>query len=159
MVAKFDLVQKLETETVKSGRKTVTRLVKGKEINVIISAVGAANAKLEASKQGNIWSVTKSKENFVIKVVNDEIVENGKIIAELIDDGTNVVSSGGEIIYDGVEIDDSRVVIKARPLLFVPEEVHFISKDISLKMSETGRSSYCRTRSRQRRLCPYGRHC
>lgn len=128
----------IETEVVKSGKKTVTRLVKGKEINVIISSVGAGNAKLETAKQGNTWRVAKSKEAYTIKVVNDEIVENGKIIAELIDDGTNVVNSGGEIIYDGVEIDDRRVVTKAGRILFVPEEVHFISKDISLKMCESG---------------------
>jgi DNA-directed RNA polymerase subunit beta' len=128
----------IETEVVKSGKKTVTRLVKGKEINVIISSVGAGNAKLETAKNGNTWRVAKSKEAYTIKVVNDEIVENGKIIAELVDDGTNVVNSGGEIIYDGVEIDDRRVVTKAGRILFVPEEVHFISKDISLKMSESG---------------------
>jgi DNA-directed RNA polymerase subunit beta' len=131
----------IETETVKVGKKgTITRLVKGKEINVIIASVGAANAKLEPAKQGSSWRVTKSKEGFTIKVVEGEIVENGKIIAELIDDGTNVVTSGGEIIYDGVEIDDRRVVTKAGRILFVPEEVHFISKDISLKMSESGDS-------------------
>ena len=128
----------IETETVKAGKKTLTRLVKGKEINIIISSVGAHNAKLESAKQGNTWRVSKSKEAYTIKVVNDEIVENGKIIAELVDDGTNVVGSGGEIIYDGVEIDDRRVVTKAGRILFVPEEVHFISKDISLKMSESG---------------------
>jgi DNA-directed RNA polymerase subunit beta' len=128
----------LETEVVKSGKKSVTRLVKGKEINVIISSVGANNAKLEGSKQGYAWKVSKSKESYTIKVVNEEIVENGKIIAELVDDGTNVVNSGGEIIYDGVEIDDRRVVTKAGRVLFVPEEVHFISKDISLKMCESG---------------------
>ncbi len=128
----------IETEVVKSGKKSVTRLVKGKEINVIISSVGAGNAKLETAKQGNTWRVSKGKEAFTIKVANDEIVENGKIIAELVDDGTNVVNSGGEIIYDGVEIDDRRVVTKAGRILFVPEEVHFISKDISLKMSESG---------------------
>jgi DNA-directed RNA polymerase subunit beta' len=128
----------IETEVVKTGKKTATRLVKGKEINVIISSVGANNAKLEAAKQGHTWRVNKHKEAYTIKVVNEEIVENGKIIAELIDDGTNVVNSGGEIIYDGVEIDDRRVVTKAGRVLFVPEEVHFISKDISLKMCESG---------------------
>lgn len=127
----------IETEIVKSGRKQVTKLVKGKEINVIISAVGAANAKLESNKQGYVWHVSKTKENFVLKVVNDEIVENGKIVAELIDEGTNVVHSGGEIIYDGVEVDDRRVIIKPGKVLFIPEEVHFISKDISLKIAET----------------------
>lgn len=127
----------IETQPIK-GKKNLERLVNGKEINIIISSVGANNAKLEPSKQGHIWKVAKSKEAFTLKVVNDEIVENGKIIAELIDDGTNVVASGGEIIYDGVEIDDRRVVTKAGRILFVPEEVHFISKDISLKMAESG---------------------
>jgi DNA-directed RNA polymerase subunit beta' len=129
----------IETEPLKGKKNAnITRLTKGKEINVVISSVGAGNAKLEQSKQANIWRVSKSKEAYTLKVVKDEIVENGKIIAELIDDGTNVVASGGEIIYDGVEIDDRRVVTKAGRILFVPEEVHFISKDISLKMSESG---------------------
>ncbi len=129
----------IETEVVKTGKKSqVTRLVKGKEINVIIASVGAANAKLEGAKQGFTWRVAKHKEAYTLKVVEGEIVENGKIVAELVDDGTNVVTSGGEIIYDGVEIDDRRVVTKAGRILFVPEEVHFISKDSSLKMSESG---------------------
>ena len=129
----------IETEVVKVGRnKTQTRLVKGKEMNVIIASVGASNAKMEPGQKGHVWKVNKQKEAFTIKVVNDEVVENGKIVAELVDDGTNVVSCGGEIIYDGVEIDDRRVVTKAGKVLFVPEEVHFISKDSSLKMSETG---------------------
>ena len=129
----------LETEPLKGKKNAnLARLVKGKEMNIIISSVGAGNAKLEQSKQGNIWRCTKHKEAYTIKVVNEEIVENGKIVAELVDDGTNVVGSGGEIIYDGVEIDDRRVVTKAGRILFVPEEVHFISKDISLKMSESG---------------------
>ncbi len=128
----------IETEVVKRGRQTQTRLVKGKEINVVIASVGANNAKLEATKQGTSWKVPKTKEIYTIKVVNDEHVENGKIIAELVDDGVNSVTSGGEIIYDGVETDDRRVVTKPGKVLFVPEETHFISKDASLKMAETG---------------------
>src|SRR5262249_22533478 len=128
----------LETEIVKRGKHAQTSLVKGKEINVVIASVGAANAKLEAIKQGFSWKVAKNKETYTIKVVNDEHVENGKIIAELVDDGSNGVASGGEIIYDGVETDDRRVVSKPGRLLFVPEEGYFISKDISLKMSESG---------------------
>lgn len=127
------------TEVVKVGKKsTATRLIQGKEINVVIASVSANNAKLEAAKQGHIWKVAKSKEQWQLKVVNDETVENGKIISELIDDGTNSVTTGGEIIYDGVETDDRRVVTKPGRVLFVPEEVHFISKDISLKMCESG---------------------
>jgi DNA-directed RNA polymerase subunit beta' len=128
----------LETEQVKSGRKTVTRLVKGKEMNIVIASVGAGNAKLEGAKQGYTWRVNKQKEAYTLKIAEGEIVENGKIIAELVEDGTNVVTTGGEIIYDGVEIDDRRVVTKPGRVLFVPEEVHFISKDSSLKMCETG---------------------
>jgi DNA-directed RNA polymerase subunit beta' len=128
----------IETEPHKVGKKTFQKLVKGKEINVVIASVGANNAKLEQTKQGNTWKVAKQKEAYTIKVVNDEIVENGKIIAELVDDGINAVTTGGEIIYDGVETDDRRVVTKPGRVLFIPEETHFISKDISLKMSETG---------------------
>ncbi len=129
----------LETEEVKQGKKILKRLVKGKEINVVIASVGAGNnAKLEATKQGTSWKVPKTKEAYTIKVVNDEFVENGKIIAELVDDGINSVTTGGEIIYDGVETDDRRVVTKPGKVLFVPEETHFISKDASLKMAETG---------------------
>ena len=128
----------IETEPHKIGKKTYAKLVKGKEINVVIASVGAGNAKLESAKQGNTWRVTKHKEAYTMKVVNDEIVENGKIIAELVDDGINAVTTGGEIVYDGVETDDRRVVTKPGTVLFIPEETHFISKDISLKMSETG---------------------
>lgn len=130
--------KEIETEEIKRGRKKATKLVKGKEINVVIARVGSENAKLDAGQKGAYWKVGKGKETWALKVVNDEIVENGKIIAELVDDGYNTVTSGGEIIYDGVEIDDRRVVTKAGKLLFVPEEVHFISKDISLKMAESG---------------------
>jgi DNA-directed RNA polymerase subunit beta' len=130
----------METEPHKIGKKVYQKLVKGKEINVVIASVGANNAKLEGTKQGNTWKVSKTKEAYTIKVVNDEIVENGKIIAELVDDGINAVTTGGEIIYDGVETDDRRVVTKPGHVLFIPEETHFISKDISLKMSETGES-------------------
>ncbi len=128
----------IETEVTKRGRKTVTRLTKGKEINIVIASVGSANAKLDAGQKGAYWKVPKTKETWAIKVVKDEIVENGKIIAELIEDGSNSVTTGGEIVYDGVEIDDRRVVTKAGRVLFIPEEIHFISKDISLKMAETG---------------------
>ena len=128
----------METEVVKKGKHSQTKLVKGKEINVVIASVGSANAKLESTKQGASWKVAKNKETYTIKVVNEEQVENGKIIAELVDDGINSVASGGEIIYDGVETDDRRVVTKPGKVLFVPEETHFISKDASLKMAETG---------------------
>lgn len=130
--------QEIETEKLKRGRKTSTKLVKGKEINVIIAQVGSENAKLDAGQKGAYWKIGKGKETWALKIVNDEVVENGKIVAELVDDGYNTVTSGGEVIYDGVEIDDRRVVTKAGKLLFVPEEVHFISKDISLKMAESG---------------------
>lgn len=128
----------METEVIKRGKHSQTRLVKGKEINVVIASVGAANGKLEAIKQGYQWKVAKNKETYTIKVVDGEHVENGKIIAELVDDGVNCVTSGGEIIYDGVETDDRRVVTKSGKVLFIPEETHFISKDASLKMCETG---------------------
>jgi len=128
----------LKTQNVKQGKKTVAKLVEGKEINVVIASVGAANAKLELGKQSSSWKVQKTKEAYTIKVVHDETVENGKIVAELVDDGVNAVTCGGEVVYDGVETDDRRVVTKPGRLLFIPEETHFLSKDASLKMVDSG---------------------
>jgi hypothetical protein len=54
----------IETEVVKVGRsKTQTRLVKGKELNVIIASVGANNAKLEPGQKGHIWKRSTNKKN------------------------------------------------------------------------------------------------
>ena len=59
------------------------------------------------------------------------------IIAELIDDEHKVTSSG-EIRYNGIEVGENQVVTKGGEVIFIPEEIHQISKDSSLKLVESG---------------------
>ena len=130
----------LVIEEVKVGKEKIRRLIQGREVSIVTARVGADNAKLEATKQGNSWRVKASKttteELFTIKVVPEEVIENKSVIAELVDDGVLAVTNAGEIRYDGLEIDDSRIITQPGRILFIPEEVHYLSKDISLKMVE-----------------------
>jgi DNA-directed RNA polymerase subunit beta' len=53
-------------------------------------------------------------------------------LAELVDDSCSVPTSG-EIRYESIEVDDQRILTKPGKVYFVPEEIHQVSKDISLK--------------------------
>src|SRR5574344_185262 len=74
---------------------------------------------------------------YIVKAPVDTTVENGMIIAELIDDDCSV-SSSGEIRYVDVEVDDNQIITKPGKVVFIPEEVHQINKDSTLKMVENG---------------------
>ena len=75
--------------------------------------------------------------NILLNLRIDTTVENGMIIAELIDDEHKVTSSG-EIRYNGIEVDENQVVVQGGEVVFIPEEIHQISKDSSLKLVESG---------------------
>ena len=59
------------------------------------------------------------------------------IIAELISDDCSV-SSSGEIKYVDVEVDENQIITKAGSVVFIPEEVHQLNKESTLKMVESG---------------------
>ncbi len=130
----------LVIEEVKIGKEKIKRLTQGREVSVVIARVGADNAKLESTKQGNSWKVKASKTNpeelYTIKVVPDETLENKSVIAELVDDGVLAVTNSGEIRYEGLEVDESRIITQPGKVIFIPEEVHYLSKDVSLKLVE-----------------------
>ena len=132
----------LTLEEKKVGKEKIKQLIHGREVSIVIARVGSENAKLEATKQGNSWRVKASKTNpeevYTVKVVPDEIIENKSVIAELVDDGVLAVSTAGEIRYDGLEVDDSRIITQPGKIIFIPEEVHYLSKDVSLKLVENG---------------------
>ncbi|MEI3255347.1 MAG: hypothetical protein V8R83_08615 [Candidatus Gastranaerophilaceae bacterium] len=54
---------------------------------------------------------------------------------KLIDDEYSVQSSG-EIRYMGIEVDENQIITKPGSVVFIPEEVHQINKDVTLKMVE-----------------------
>ena len=127
----------LEIETIKSGKNKINKIVHGKEITIVIASLAPSNATFEQTKKEQLWTVKKSGEKYIVKAPVDTTVENGMIIAELVDDECAVTSSG-EIRYIDVEVDDNQIVTKPGNIVFVPEEVHQINKDITLKMVENG---------------------
>ena len=127
----------LVVEAVKSGKNKINKIVQGKEITIVIASLMPANATFEQTKKEQLWTVKKTGEKYIVKAPIDTTVENGMIIAELIDDECSV-SSSGEIKYVDIEVDDNQIVTKPGNIVFVPEEVHQINKDASLKMVDNG---------------------
>ena len=127
----------LEIEEVNFEGKKIKKIVSGKELTIVIASIQASNAIFEQTKKEQLWTVPETNEKYIVKSPVDTTVENGMIIAELIDD-TCKVESSGEIRYNGLEVDENQVVITPGQLVFIPEEIHQISKDSSLKLVESG---------------------
>jgi len=127
----------LEVEKVNFEGRTINKIVAGKELTIVIASIQPSNAVFEQTKKEQIWHVEQTDEKYIVKSPIDTTVENGMIIAELIDDEHKVTSSG-EIRYNGIEVDENQVVVKGGEVVFVPEEIHQISKDSSLKLVESG---------------------
>ncbi len=127
----------LEIEQVTFDGKKIKKIVAGKELTIVIASILPSNAVFEHTKKEQIWHVPTTDEKYIVKCPIDTTVENGMIIAELIDDEYKVTSSG-EIRYHGVEVDENQVITKEGQVIFVPEEIHQISKDSTLKIVESG---------------------
>lgn len=127
----------LVVEEAKFDGKTIKKIVQGKELTIVIASLQPENATFEQTKKEQIWTVEESGEKYIVKAPVDTTVENGMIIAELIDDECSVASSG-EIRYVDVEVDDNQIITKPGKVVFIPEEIHQINKDSTLKMVENG---------------------
>ena len=127
----------LEVKDVTFEGKKIKKIVSGKELTIVIASIQASNAVFEQTKKEQIWTVPTTNEKYIVKSPVDTTVENGMIIAELIDDSCKVESSG-EIRYNGLKVDENQVVEEPGQLIFIPEEIHQISKDSSLKLVESG---------------------
>ena len=129
--------ENLIVEEIKFEGKKINKIVQGKELTIVIASITPKNAVFENTKKEQIWTVNKTGEKYIVKSPIDTTVENGMIIAELIDD-ENSVASSGEIRYNGVEVDENQIITKAGEVIFIPDEIHQINKDSSLKMVESG---------------------
>lgn len=127
----------LVIEDVKFEGKNIKKIVQGKELTIVIASLMPENASFEQTKKEQIWTVNKTGEKYIVKAPVDTTVENGMIIAELLDDDCAVTSSG-EIRYIDVEVDENQIITKPGSVVFIPEEVHQVNKDVSLKMVEKG---------------------
>jgi len=124
-----------------SGSKSnkIKKIVSGKELTIVIASITPSNATLETNKKESIWTVKnkKSEERYIIKSPADIVVENGMIIAELLDE-ENTVTTSGEIRYDGIEVDDNQIITTPGKVIFIPEEVQQVNKDANLRMVDNG---------------------
>ena len=127
----------LVIEDAKFDGKKIKKIISGKELTIVIASLSPENASFEQTKKEQIWTVDKTGEKYIVKAVVDTTVENGMIIGELIDDDCSVPSSG-EIRYVDVEVDENQIITKPGKVVFIPEEVHQINKDSTLKMVENG---------------------
>jgi len=129
----------LVVEETGSKSNKVKKIVSGKELTIVIASIAPENAVLESNKKESIWTVKtkKSEEKYIIKSPADIVVENGMIIAELLDE-QNTVTTSGEIRYDGIEVDDNQIITTPGKVIFIPEEVQQINKDANLKMVDNG---------------------
>lgn len=127
----------LVIEEVQFEGKKIKKIVHGKELTIVIASLIPTNATFEQTKKEQLWTVEKTGEKYIVKAPIDTTVENGMIIAELIDDECSVKSSG-EIRYVDVEVDDNQIITKPGDVVFIPEEIHQVSKDSGLKMVESG---------------------
>lgn len=127
----------LVIEEVSYEGKKIKKIVKGKELTIVIASLIPANARFEQTKKEQLWTVDETGEKYIVKAPIDTTVENGMILAELIDDEYSVESSG-EIRYVDVEVDDNQIITKPGDVVFIPEEIHQVSKDSALKMVESG---------------------
>lgn len=127
----------LAIEEVQFEGKKIKKIVQGKELTIVIASLIPSNATFEQTKKEQLWTVEKTGEKYIVKAPIDTTVENGMIVAELIDDECSVKSSG-EIRYVDVEVDDNQIITKSGDVVFIPEEIHQVSKDSNLKMVESG---------------------
>ena len=129
----------LVVEDAKFDGKKIKKIISGKELTIVIASLQPKNASFEQTKKEQIWTVDKTGEKYIVKAPVDTTVENGMIIAELISDDCSV-SSSGEIRYVDVEVDENQIITKPGSVVFIPEEIHQINKDATLKMVENGTS-------------------
>ncbi|MEO0967951.1 MAG: DNA-directed RNA polymerase subunit beta'' [Cyanobacteria bacterium J06639_18] len=118
-----------------------------REIEIITASVVLDEAKvIVQSQQGrnNYLITTGSNQSFNLRATPGTKVQNGQVVAELIDDRYRT-TTGGLLKYADVEIQkkgkakQGYEVTKGGTLLWIPEETHEVNKDISLLLVEDGK--------------------
>jgi len=122
----------LEFEEKPVDGEIVRRITNGKELTIIIAGITPSNAELVQTKKEQLWKVG-DQETFIVKSPAGTSLENGSIVAELVDESMSTPTSG-RIKYLDIEVDEQRIIKQPGKILFMPEEIHQVSKDISLKV-------------------------
>ncbi|MBR8828855.1 MAG: DNA-directed RNA polymerase subunit beta' [Gomphosphaeria aponina SAG 52.96 = DSM 107014] len=116
-----------------------------REIEIITASVllDQAEVRLESTGVREQYVIyTGDERRFLLKATPGTKVQSGDVIAELIDDRYRSLT-GGIIKYAGVEVSKGNrkqgyEVTRGGTLLWIPEEIHEVNKDLSLLLVEDG---------------------
>ncbi len=117
-----------------------------REIEIITASVvlDQATVTVQSSQGRNNYLVsTGNNQVFNLRATPGTKVQNGQVVAELIDDRYRT-TTGGLLKYAAVEVQKKGKaklgyeVVQGGTLLWIPEETHEVNKDISLLLVEDG---------------------
>ncbi|MCF4966813.1 DNA-directed RNA polymerase subunit beta'' [Nostoc sp. CMAA1605] len=117
-----------------------------REIEIITASVvlDQATVTVQSSQGRNNYLVTTGNNQvFNLRATPGTKVQNGQVVAELIDDRYRT-TTGGMLKFAGVEVQKKGKaklgyeVVQGGTLLWIPEETHEVNKDISLLLVEDG---------------------
>lgn len=148
-IASNGVLAETRLTTVHGGVVRLPEATPGKstrEIEIITASVvlDQATVTVQSSQGRNNYLVsTGNNQIFNLRATPGTKVQNGQVVAELIDDRYRT-TTGGFLKFAGVEVQKKGKaklgyeVVQGGTLLWIPEESHEVNKDISLLLVEDG---------------------
>lgn len=148
-IASNGVLAETKLTTLHGGAVRLPEATPGKstrEIEIITASVvlDQATVTVQSSQGRNNYLVsTGNNQVFNLRATPGTKVQNGQVVAELIDDRYRT-TTGGFLKFAGVEVQKKGKaklgyeVVQGGTLLWIPEESHEVNKDISLLLVEDG---------------------
>ncbi|MDB9373263.1 DNA-directed RNA polymerase subunit beta'', partial [Nodularia sphaerocarpa] len=148
-VAENGVLAETKLTTVHGGVVRLPEATPGKstrEIEIITASVvlDQATVTVESSQGRNHYLITTGNNQvFNLRATPGTKVQNGQVVAELIDERYRT-NTGGFLKFGGVEVQKKGKaklgyeIVQGGTLLWIPEETHEVNKDISLLLVEDG---------------------
>ncbi len=148
-IAEHGVLAETKLTTVHGGVVRLPEATPGKstrEIEIITASVvlDQATVTVESSQGRNHYLITTGNNQvFNLRATPGTKVQNGQVVAELIDERYRT-NTGGFLKFGGVEVQKKGKaklgyeVVQGGSLLWIPEETHEVNKDISLLLVEDG---------------------
>jgi DNA-directed RNA polymerase subunit beta' len=148
-IASNGVLAETKLTTLHGGAVRLPEATPGKstrEIEIITASVvlDQATVTVQSSQGRNNYLVsTGNNQVFNLRATPGTKVQNGQVVAELIDDRYRT-NTGGFLKFAGVEVQKKGKaklgyeVVQGGTLLWIPEESHEVNKDISLLLVEDG---------------------
>ncbi|CEJ45996.1 DNA-directed RNA polymerase subunit beta'' [Umezakia ovalisporum] len=148
-IATNGVLAETKLTTVHGGVVRLPETIPGKstrEIEIITASVvlDQATVTVESSQGRNHYLITTGNNQvFNLRATPGTKVQNGQVVAELIDERYRT-NTGGLLKFGGVEVQKKGKaklgyeIVQGGTLLWIPEETHEVNKDISLLLVEDG---------------------